>query len=97
MPEEYEDFAKIFISDKYGQILVYKSDTDNNEPAIFFVVSGSKKDIFSQCTSKSIYDESEQGEIDRDHNFTKVNQELAENAAKAIFGMFQPKGDKNAK
>lgn len=77
-------FAKLFESDKYGQILVTKDTDDAGAPSIKF---SCEPEGYGICSIGAGYSDTDSGWEKRDREFEKITIENAEAGAKAIFGL----------
>lgn len=78
------NFAKLFESEKYGQILVVKSTDDYDKPSIKF---SCEPEGFGICSISANYADTDEGWDKRDVEFEKITIERAEAGAEAIFGL----------
>ena len=78
------DFAKLFESEKYGQILVIKSTDDTEKPEIKF---SCEPEGFGVCSIGAKFANTDEGWANRDSQFDKITLERAEAGAGAIFGL----------
>lgn len=75
-----KEFAKIFQSKKYGQIVVMKKPNDEGNPEVrFFVCMKSSISNFQEIAFS--YDEWKDGEKKRNEAYRKVDQDAAEKVA----------------
>lgn len=86
-----DDFAKLFVSGTYGQILVV-IDTDSEHdfcPCVSFSVSPPG---FGVCATKMHFKDTDSGWAAAQKRFDGCDMEMAEAAAKVVFSAAYPSG-----
>lgn len=77
-------FAKIFESEKHGQMLVIKGKDDEGNPAVIVSVM---PDSLGLCSASICFEDNDTGWEQRDTTFDLMDEVAAEDAASRIFCM----------
>jgi len=86
-------FAKIFDSEKYGQIVAMVGVEEDENPSVRFYA---KPESMGVCMNSHVFQDTDEGYTDRDKLFESVDLARAEEAVSPIFALIAFAEDLNS-